>query len=453
MNQSLKLLKKICFFLALLLGLGIIALGILRVTGASAFKAGLVPLSLQDSSETYGVRIEGNQVVTTEPDPRITLDIPANTSFRYVELNLAKAVYTGSEADAANCQILYAYTGHDFVHEQSVWQELKPGRNFIRLPAGDYSAIRLDLTQYAGATFTIRAVNLFQQLPLRIRHILAFLFFGSLWCTVCWGLFYYPFSLVLVRLQAFRKYSYLLLNLVRKDFTTKYRRSMLGVLWSVLNPLLMAMVISAVFSSIFRMQIENFTVYYLTGSLIFNFMSEATNGALGSVLGAAGLIKKVYIPKYIFPVEKALFALVNTLFSLVATVLLMPFLGVPLRGTALLFWVPLFYVLLFSIGVGMLLAAVNVFFRDVGHLYGVWIMAWMYLTPVIYPKELIPQGIQWFTNVNPMYYYVDYFRSVMMYNTIPDFQTHVICAAFSGAFLLLGLLAFKCKQDRFILYI
>lgn len=449
----MKTLKKLLFIFVLCVGLFFIALAILQITGISVSERNEIWLQLDDNSGTNAVYIEGNTVTTTDADPQITFDVPQGVKFKYVEINIAEVLYTGSEPDSANCQILYAYSGHQFVHEQAVWQDLKVGRNFIELPDGEYAAIRIDLTQYGGATFHINTIGLTTGLPLHIQHIIAFLFFGTLWFVVCWTLFFYRLSLIIVRLQVFKKYSYLLVNLVRKDFTTKYRRSILGVLWSVLNPLLMAMIISTVFSKLFRVQMENFVVYYLTGSLIFNFMSEATSGALASVIGSAGLIKKVYIPKYIFPIEKCLFALVNTMFSLVATFILMPFLGVPLKITVLLFWVPLIYVLMFSVGVGMLLSATNVFFRDIGHLYSVWITAWMYLTPILYPKELIPDSIRWFTTANPMYYYVDYFRSVMMYNTIPDFKTNVLCAAFSVAFLIIGLIVFKLTQDRFILYI
>jgi ABC-2 type transport system permease protein len=269
-----------------------------------------------------------------------------------------------------------------------------------------------------------------------------------------------PFFLTRGRLRSlrdnfliFHKYTYLLVNLVKKDITTKYRRSFLGLLWSVLNPLLMMLVITAVFKNIFRIQIENFPVYYLTGSLIFNFMSEATSASMTSMLGAAGLIKKVYIPKYIFPLEKCLFALINGLFSFIAVLIIMPVLGVSFSWTIFLFWIPLLYVLLFSAGVGMMLAALTVFFRDVSHLYAVWVMAWMYMTPIIYPKDILPQSVMVIMQLNPMYYYVDYFRQVVMYGTAPSLATNLNCLIFSVVFLGLGLVIFKKTQDRFILYI
>jgi ABC-2 type transport system permease protein len=314
-------------------------------------------------------------------------------------------------------------------------------------------ALRIDLTDAPGLALsnmedvfylTSFRIDAAETIPVVSGALLAlFLLFRP---SISW-------KITFIRFKGFKRYSYLLKNLVKKDFTTRYRRSVLGILWSVLNPLLMMMVISAVFSTIFRIHVENFAVYYLTGSLIFNFMGEATSGSLASVLGSAGLIKKVYIPKYIFPLEKCFFALVNAAFSLVAVLILMPILGVPLGPTALLFWAPLLYTLVFSIGLGMILAAGNVFFRDIGHLYSVWVTAWMYLTPILYPVEILPDAVKWFVGVNPMYYYVDYFRQVMMYETVPDLHANLVCASFSLVFLLLGLLVFKKNQDRFILYI
>jgi ABC-2 type transport system permease protein len=257
----------------------------------------------------------------------------------------------------------------------------------------------------------------------------------------------------LERVKTFRKYLYLLTNLVKRDFSKKYRRSFLGVLWSVLNPLLMAAVVSVAFSKIFRIQTEHYPVYYLTGTLIFGFMSSATSHALSSMLNAAGLIKKVYIPKYIFPLEKCLFELLTTAFTFVAILLIMPALGVSLKPTVLLFWVPILYTLVFSVGLGMMLSAVNVFFRDVEHLYGVLTQAWLYLTPILYPVDVLPDSALWLLNINPMYYNVDYFRRVVMYGELPTLRLNIICASFSIGFLILGLLVFKRTQDKFILHI
>lgn len=253
--------------------------------------------------------------------------------------------------------------------------------------------------------------------------------------------------------QIFLKYRHLVMNLISRDLKVKYRRSMLGFLWSILNPLLMALVINAVFQNLFRFDIEYFIVYYLTGSLIFNFMTEATTGSLTSVIGASSLIKKVYIPKYIFPLEKCLFAFVNMLFSSFAVIIVILIKRMPVHFTALLFFYPMICVLIFSLGLSLILASMNVFFRDIGHLYTVWTVAWMYLTPIIYPASILPNSIRMIMQLNPMYYYVTYFRDVVMYGNVPSLATHLICIIYAFLFLAVGLIVFKRKQDKFILYI
>lgn len=254
------------------------------------------------------------------------------------------------------------------------------------------------------------------------------------------------------QIEVFLKYRFLLQDLILKDIRIKYRKSILGILWSVLNPLLMMLVITAVFSNIFKVQIENFPIYYLSGAVMFNFFSEATITGMSSVLQAANLIKKVYIPKYIFPLEKALFAFVNFLFSLIAVLLIYLILGHPLHWTALLFFVPSLYLLVFATGIALVLSCWSIYFRDVIHLYGVVLTAWTYLTPIVYPFDALPAKMQQIMLLNPMYYYVDYFRQVTMYGTIPGLSTNLICLGVSLFSLIIGLWIFKKNQDRFILF-
>jgi ABC-2 type transport system permease protein len=224
-------------------------------------------------------------------------------------------------------------------------------------------------------------------------------------------------------------------------------------MWSVLNPLMMMAVISTVFSRIFRIETLHYPVYYLTGALVFNFMAEATSGSLASIVQSGGLIKKVYIPKYIFPLEKCLFALINALFSFTAVIVMMFILGPKPQITVFLFFIPLIYTLMFSAGLGCALASANVFFRDVGHLYGVWITAWMYLTPILYPVDLLPQGAMNIVKYNPMVYFADCFRLPVMYGKIPGLRLNLICAAYAVMSLAGGLTLLKKTQDRFVLYI
>jgi ABC-2 type transport system permease protein len=254
-------------------------------------------------------------------------------------------------------------------------------------------------------------------------------------------------------LSSFLKYRYLLLELVLRDLKVKYRRSVLGYLWSVLNPILMMLVMTLVFSMLFRSSIENYAVYFMSGNLIFSFFSEATTGAQMSVIGAASLIKKVYIPKYLFPLEKCLFSLTTALFSLFALLCIAFATRLPFHPTMLLFPLPILYTFLFSVGMGMILSALTVFFRDMSFLYSVVVLAWMYLTPIMYPVDILPPWVERAMHFNPMFQFVRYFRDIFMYGHIPDLRVNLICLACGVLSISIGIAIFKKAQDRFILYI
>ncbi len=253
---------------------------------------------------------------------------------------------------------------------------------------------------------------------------------------------------------------FILQQLVSKDFKLKYRRSVLGVLWSVLNPLLMMAVLTLVFSNMFRFNVENYPVYLILGMTLFTLMSDSTNNAMGSIIFAAPLLKKVRVEKMIFPIQKVVFALVNFLFSFIAIVAVMVYFRIPPSATMLALPLLLVYVVVFCIGLGLLLSSLSVFFRDVMHLWSVVIVAWNYLTPVFWPETYISQldpqigslliGVEQF---NPMYYFVSYIRKIMMYGTMPDLATNLVCLAFAVVTFAVGFVVFRKTQSKFILYI
>ena len=252
--------------------------------------------------------------------------------------------------------------------------------------------------------------------------------------------------------QSFNKYKYLLFNLVKRDFVSRYRKSFLGVLWSLLNPLLTMLVMTMVFSYMCRFQIENYPVYLLSGQLIMMFFSESTTRAMNSVIGAEGIIKKVYVPKYIFPVSNVLSSLVNLLFSFIALLLVTAVTKAPIHWTLLLTPIPILYVFVFSLGIGMLMSAMAVFFRDLMYLYGVFLTLLTYLTPIFYPVSAIPERLQPFMGLNPMYQFVDYFRSLVLHGVVPDLWRNAVCIGFALAALCCGTYVFMSKQDKYILY-
>ena len=221
--------------------------------------------------------------------------------------------------------------------------------------------------------------------------------------------------------NGFWRYRYLLWNLVSRDFKLKYRRSVLGVVWSVLNPLLMCLVYWAVFSSLMDMRgsgIDNFAVFLMCGQLLFNFFNEATSTSMSSVLSAAPLLKKVYIPKYIFPLEKCCFAMVNCVFSFVALV----------------------------------------FFRDIMHIWSVFITALLYFSAIFYDPTQMTFSIGGFNmqqiiKLNPMYWYITGFRRTVMWGISLDFNMFAVCGICALISMWLGVSVFRKTQDRFVLHI
>jgi ABC-2 type transport system permease protein len=251
----------------------------------------------------------------------------------------------------------------------------------------------------------------------------------------------------------FLKYRHLLRELVVNDIKLKYRKSVLGIVWSVLQPLMMMIVLTLVFSNLFKSDIPFFSVYVLTGRIVWDLFYQASSSSMGAIVSNASLIKKVYIPKYIFPLARCLSSLVNTGFSLVALFLVMVVVGVELTPLLLLLPLAILYVFLFATGVGMLLAAYNVFFRDVSYLYEVFTTAWMYFTPLFYPASVLPEKYHLIFELNPIYYMVNYFREIVMYQTVPSIQENIICLSIGVFSFLVGFYAFYKKQDKFILHV
>lgn len=242
-------------------------------------------------------------------------------------------------------------------------------------------------------------------------------------------------------------------SLVSRDFKLKYRRSTLGILWSVLNPLLMMCVLTLVFSTFFRFQIENYPLYVILGNVLFALMSESTTGAMYSILDSSSLIKKIRIEKLIFPLEKVLFQLVNFCISLIAVAIVMVFFHVAPKVSLVALPLLLLYVVLFSAGIGLALSALAVFFRDVCHLWGVVITAWTYATPLFYPLEILPEWAMPIMEYNPMFHYVTYFRDIVLNGVVPGVGENLLCLGMALVSMALGLLLFKKAEKKFILYV
>ena len=251
---------------------------------------------------------------------------------------------------------------------------------------------------------------------------------------------------------------YILQQLVTKDFKLRYRRSILGVVWSVLNPLLMMIIMSFVFQYFLRSNLEHYSLYLIVGNITFALMNDATNGGLRSIIDASSLLKKVKVDRLVFPVQKVFSAAVNFAFSLIAVAIVMVFDGVMPTIHVLWFVVGLVLVMLFSIGIGLFIGALAVFFRDMIHLWSVVLTAWTYLTPIFWDLSLLtnsnaPRIVVWIVKANPMYNYLEIMRSAFVYQNSPSVTVLALAAIWAVIALVIGITVFKKTEHKFILYI
>lgn len=248
-------------------------------------------------------------------------------------------------------------------------------------------------------------------------------------------------------------YRFLIKQLVSRDFKTKYKRSVLGAFWSLLNPLCTMAVQYVVFSTIFKSSIRNYPAYLLSASVLFNFFTESAGGGLSSIVGNAALITKVYVPKYIYPVTKVLSTSINLLISMLPLLAVILITGEPVTCAYLLIPYVVVCLLLFCAGMSMLLSALMVFFRDMQFLWGIISLLWMYATPMFYPEEIIPERFRFVLDWNPMYHYISFFRTILLEHVSPQISEYVICMAFSIGFCILGAVFFGKCQKKFALYL
>ena len=257
----------------------------------------------------------------------------------------------------------------------------------------------------------------------------------------------------------FKKYSFLLKQLISRDFKVKYKRSVLGVLWSLLYPIMMMAVMSIVFSNVFKFSVPgtNYLVYLMVGLTFFNYYSEASNLSMSAVVANFSLLNKVYIPKYIFPLSKCLFVGINfllTLIPLYAVILISGSGETKCHISVLHLLLPFSYVclLLFTIGAGLILSTIAVFLRDMFYIYGIVLTILTYMTPIMYDISIIDPRLQMILKLNPLYHYISFARSIILYNQMPNRNSFLICGLSSVGVLIIGMIIFKKNQDKFIYY-
>lgn len=257
------------------------------------------------------------------------------------------------------------------------------------------------------------------------------------------------------RIRTLLKYKDLIKELVSRDLKLKYRRSFLGYVWSVLNPLLVMIILAVVFSEILPKKIEHYPVYLFTGRMLFDFLKSSTNSAMKSVTGNASLLKKVYMPKYIFTLAKVTSCMVDMVLSMGALLIVMIATRAKFSFYILLSPLVIVQLYIFCCGLGFFLAQLNVFFRDIQYIYNAVLTAWLYMTPIIYSVDTLKQPALVFIIkvLNPLYYYVAQFRDLIYYCRFPG--PRVFWGGWLIAFLslIIGVWSFQRSKDKFILYI
>ena len=250
------------------------------------------------------------------------------------------------------------------------------------------------------------------------------------------------------------RYIPLLKNLISRELKKKYRQSLLGYAWCVLNPLLVMIIMTIVFSRMFRNSIENFPVYLFAGRMMYSFVTESAGLMLRSIVSNGQLMRKTRIPYYVFPLASMGGSVVNFLFQLVAFALVLLFTATPLSIHVFAFPLVCLEMFVFSFGLGMLLAISEIYVRDTNYIFAVFTTAWMYLTPLFYPLSVLPEVLQrMITLLNPAYFFVDMARAVFLYHQWPS-AVMLMRGGIAGAvFAFAGLLLYSKVKKQMILYV
>lgn len=249
------------------------------------------------------------------------------------------------------------------------------------------------------------------------------------------------------------RYRSLLRDLVARDLKVRYKRSALGIVWTMLNPLLMMVIFTIVFARFLRFPIEHFTVYFLCAFLLWTFVSQTTSWSTACFVGYAPLIRKIYVPKTVLVLSTVLSGLVNLLLSLVPLALIMLIVGHPFTAKIAFIPIPLLLTTAFAIGLSLLLAPLCIMFADISQIYQVLLVAWMYMTPIFYPVEIVPPEWRIVIDANPMTYFVEAFRMPIYRGVLPDAHTMIGATVSAVVSLVVGWLVFEHYSDRIAYYV
>ena len=244
------------------------------------------------------------------------------------------------------------------------------------------------------------------------------------------------------------RYRNLVFQTARRNIVVRYKRSVLGIAWTMLNPLATTLILSFVFSRVFGGS-SSYAVYVLSGLVCWTFFSQTTMDCMNNLIWGGGLLKRIYIPRTAFAVSSILTGLINILLAMVPLIIIMLITGVLPRPSMLVLPIPMLLLACFTLGIGLLMSTFAIFFADVAEMYGILLMAWFYLSPIIYRKDMLPQDYAWVVQLNPMYHLINLFRAPIYDGVVPPLNEFVLCTAIALGTLLVGWWLFSQKADEF----
>lgn len=250
-----------------------------------------------------------------------------------------------------------------------------------------------------------------------------------------------------------KKHQFLFEELVKRDFKQKYKQTILGMGWSILAPLLHLLVLNFVFGSYFGRGVDHYVIYLFCGNVIYLYFNSATKAGMTSLIKNSSIFTKVNVPKYLFVFSSNVSSLINFVLTLLLLLVFILIDGLIPGPLYLALFYPIAGLVTFNLGIGLILSALYIFFRDISYLYGIFTQLLMYMSAIFYKIEIVPEHLRWFFYLNPVYCYIEYFRTIILYDCIPALSLHLLCGGYALFFLAIGCWMYKKNNHKFLYYV
>lgn len=250
-----------------------------------------------------------------------------------------------------------------------------------------------------------------------------------------------------------KTYQFLFEELVKRDFKKRYNRTVLGIVWSVLSPLLMLSVMAVIFGNFFGRSIEHYVIYLFSGQIIFNYFTEATNEGMLALVSNSSIFTKINVPKYLFLFSKNVSAIINFLIILFIYFFFVLLEGISFTWEFVLLIYPIVCLIIINVGIGLILSALYIFFRDIQYLYRIFTQVVMYGSAIFYSIDILPQHLQMLFYCNPIFVCITYFRSIVLHNTVPDLWLHLLLVGYALVLFSIGCWVYKKYNYKFLYYV